>query len=287
MRTVISSLLRLSLPVLVAACAAFSTAACAPARALVADGGGLLGAALPAPVERRAVRGLESTCAAGSIVWILPVRGGVVLVDAGFDEAGARIHEALRGRRVLAVLLTHGHLDHRAAAHLFGAPVYVGRGDLDLVTGARGSKAVIGVVGDALGRPPPPRTLLPVDDGTTLVIGGRTFTAVALPGHTAGSTGWLTSRLLFTGDAIQGPLGDGELWPAPPTVTDDMRLAYRSMRRLLALEADLVLDGHFGATADPQGAARRAIARAHDETALWDHPVLRPAGCREDDVVPR
>lgn len=240
----------------------------------------------PSPVERRAVRGLESTCAAGSIVWIVPVQGGVVLVDAGFDESGEQIRAALGGRQVLAVLLTHGHLDHRSAAHLFPAPVYVGRGDLALVEGTRGSQAAVAVLGDAVGVPPRPRTLLPADDGDALVIGGRTFTAVSLPGHTPGSTAWLTGRLLFTGDAVQGPLGDGELWPAPPTVTDDMRAAYHSLRRLADLDVDAVLDGHFGVTTGVRAAARRALERTHDEDALWEHPAIRPAGCREGDVPP-
>lgn len=208
-------------------------------------------------------------------------------MDAGFDESGEQIEEALEGRRVLAILLTHGHLDHRSAAHLFAAPVYVGRADLDLVEGTRGSEAPVAILGDAVGRPPRPRTLLPVDDGDTLVIGGRTFTAVSLPGHTPGSTAWLTERLLFTGDAVQGPLGDGELWPAPPIVTDDMRQAYASLRRVAHLDVDAILDGHFGVTRSVRSAARRAVVRAHDEEDLWEHPVLRPAGCHEGDGVIR
>lgn len=240
----------------------------------------------PGDVQRRAVRGLDSACSAGSIVWIVPVDGGVVLIDAGFDESGEQIKEALHGRTVKAILITHGHLDHRAAAHLFGAPVYIGRADVDLLEGHRGCEAPVAILGDIVGVPPRPKTVIPVDDGNVLVIGGRTFEALALPGHTPGSTGWLTGRVLFTGDAIQGPLDDGELFPAPGYVTDDMRAAYQSLRKLRSLDVDAILDGHFGVTRRLHDGIEHAIARSHDESALDSQPLLRPAGCREGDTVP-
>lgn len=261
-----------------------SSSSCAPVRGLAAHANRVQTMVAPGDASRRIVPGtnIESACAAGSLTWIVPVTGGVVIVDAGFDESGAQIFAALQGRKVLAVLLTHGHLDHRSAAHLFGAPVYVGRGDLDLVTGARITNSLVGRLGDLIGTPPTPRALLPVDDGDVLVIGMRKFTVVGLPGHTPGSVGWRYGRVMFTGDAVQGPLGDGELWPAPPTVTDDMRMAYASMRKLSMLrDVDVILDGHFGRTERVQDAAVRAVRRVHDDSDLYEHPVLRPAGCVE------
>lgn len=258
-----------------------ATASCAALRGIVADANRVQTFASPSPAERRVVQGIESACAAGSITWIVPVNDGVVLVDAGFDETGAQIMKALHGRRVLAILLTHGHLDHRSAAHLFKAPVYVGEGDIDLVRGERITGSVVGRLGDIIGTPPIPKALLPVDDGEVLMIGMRRFTVIALPGHTPGSVGWKYGRLLFTGDAVQGPLGDGELWPAPPTVTDDMRRAYLSMRKLVSLDVDTILDGHFGRTDGVNTAAMRAIKRVHDDDQLFEHPAVRPAGCAE------
>ena len=255
-------------------------AACAPVRSVVAASEGMAGRLAPAPPERRVLDGVEGVCTATSINWIVPVTDGVVLVDAGFDESGAVLQRALHGRRVLAVLLTHAHPDHRAAAHLFSAPVYLGEDDVPLLEGRYHYRAVLAGLGAAIGIAPRPRTVIPVKDGDVLSIGGRTFTAVALPGHTPGSTGWLTGELLFSGDAILSPNGDG-IYPAPDSVTEDMRLAYDSMRKLERLPVTTLLDAHFGKLHDPKRFLRAAIARSDNEETLYDHPAPRPVGCGE------
>jgi glyoxylase-like metal-dependent hydrolase (beta-lactamase superfamily II) len=255
-------------------------AGCAPLRAFVANVYTLQTRLRPSPPERVVVDGLEHACSAGSINWIVPVDGGVVLVDAGFEEDGEAIRRALRGRPVLAILLTHGHLDHRAAAHQFSAPVYVGRGDVPLLTGAHDFRAPVALLGMIVGVPPLPRTLIPVDDGFTLVVGGRTFRAVALPGHTPGSTAWHSGDWLFTGDAVQAPLGDA-IYPAPAEVTEDLRRAYRSLRKLRDVPFTIMLDAHFGRLDDAKRHLPAALARGADELELFEHPLFRPAGCAE------
>lgn len=255
-------------------------ASCAPLRSFVADVHRVQTWAQPAPPERARAPGVEAVCTAGSLNWIVPVIDGVVLVDAGFDETGEIIRRALHGRRVHAILLTHAHPDHRAAAHLFGAPVYVGRADVPLLEGRYAYRSLLAEGGVLIGTAPVPRTVLPIDDGAVLSIGGRTFTAVALPGHTPGSTGWLSDGLFFTGDAIQSPLGDA-IYPAPQEVTEDMRRAYKSLRRLETLPVTTMLDAHFGRLDDPKRYLRAAIARGDDDDTLMEHPALRPAGCAE------
>ncbi|MBI1945360.1 MAG: MBL fold metallo-hydrolase [Deltaproteobacteria bacterium] len=253
---------------------------CAPLRAVVSTTEGLMGKLSPTPLERLVHPGVEGVCTAASINWIVPVIDGVVLVDAGFDETGEVLSRALRGRRVLAVLLTHAHPDHRAAAHLFNAPVYVGKDDVPLLEGRYRYAGVMADLGRAIGVAPLPRTVIPVLDGQVFVIGGRTFTAVALPGHTPGSTGWVTDTLLFGGDAILSPTGDG-IYPAPDGVTEDMRLAYQSMRKLERLPVTTLLDAHFGTLDRPKRFLQAALARAADDDTLYDHPSPRPVGCGE------
>ena len=255
-------------------------ASCAPLRAVVAGTEGLMSKVGPAPPERMQHPGVEGVCTAASINWIVPVIDGVVLVDAGFDESGEVIRRALRGRRVLAVLITHAHPDHRAAAHLFHAPVYVGADDVPLLEGCYRYQSIMADLGLALGVAPVPHTVIPVSDGDVHVFGGRTVRAIALPGHTPGSTGWLTDGILFGGDAVLSPTGDG-IYPAPDGVTEDMRQAYDSLRKLEHLPITTLLDAHFGKLADPKRYLRAAIARGDDEDTLYDHPSPRPVGCAE------
>ena len=225
--------------------------------------------------------GIELACARATWNYIVPVEGGVVLVDAGYEESGDALTRALRGRAVLAVLLTHGHLDHRSAAHRFGdTPVYVGRADVPLLEGTWAFHAFVPAVGHvALGEPPVPTHVVPVDDGVVVEVGGERFTAIALPGHTPGSVAWHVGRVLFTGDAVQCPLGD-EVYPGPAPVTEDMAQAYASLRKLRDVDFDTILDGHFGRKDDAKAAVRRAIERSRGD--LWAHPALRPVGCTEE-----
>ena len=237
----------------------------------------------PSPPERAAFRadeGLEAVCAAGSLNYLVPVEGGVVLVDAGWDESGAQLEKALKGRKGLAVLLTHAHIDHRSAAHQFGAPVYLGRGDVPLLENRYHYKRFLVSLVSVLGVPPLPAQVIPVDDGAELIFGGRTFKAIALPGHTPGSTAWLTGPFLFTGDAAQSPLGDG-IYPAPGTVTEDMPGAYQSLSKLLGLDFETMLDAHYGRLDDPKRFLPVALVRGESPDTLYDHPSTRPAGCKE------
>lgn len=221
---------------------------------------------------------VEPVCDRGTLNYIVPVDGGVVLIDAGYDENGAHIERALAGRKVLAVLLTHGHLDHRAAAHRFDAPVYVGAGDLDSFTASRFFHAPVPRAGEIfLGIPPAPRRLHGVEDGFVLPVGARSFVAVALPGHTPGSTAWRVGDVLFTGDAVQAPLHD-EIYPAPPMVSEDIERAWRSLRRLADVPFQTLFDGHYGRIDRARAKVRRALDTFRRE-GKFVHPFFRPTGC--------
>ena len=254
---------------------------CAPVRDLASSTYDLQTRLNPAdPARAAAPHGIEAVCARGTLNYLIPVEGSVVLVDAGYDEEGEAILAALEGRKVLAVLLTHGHLDHRAAAHLFDAPVYVGAGDLLSFTDPRHYHALVPLAGEvALGLPPVPRTLLPVEDGEVLVVGGRRFTALHLPGHTPGSTAWLFEDVLFTGDAVQAPRGEA-VFPAPWLVSEDIDGAWRSLRRLERVPFTTLFDGHYGRLDDARPKVRAALD-TYRQQGPFTHPLLRPTGCAE------
>ena len=142
--------MRLSRLCLVGVGAIALAGACAPLRGVVVDAHKVQTALAPSPPERSQLEGVEAACTSGSINWIVPVIDGVVLIDAGFDERGEVLLRQLRGRRVLAVLLTHAHPDHRGAAHLLSAPVYLGSDDVPLLDGTYRYKSLIASLGVAL-----------------------------------------------------------------------------------------------------------------------------------------
>ena len=195
------------------------------------------------------------------------MNGGVVLVDTGFDETGSDVRAAVGAQPIVAVLLTHSHVDHRSGMAAVGAaPVYVGAADARLMRGGREYRATIqALAAHLLPRPALPKTLVEVADGSTLTIGGETFVALALPGHTPGSTVWLWRSAAFTGDAVGGD--DEGIGGPPAIVSEDFRLARNSLSRLWGIDASTLYDGHGG---------RIAHARQKIERYLARHPEAGP-----------
>jgi glyoxylase-like metal-dependent hydrolase (beta-lactamase superfamily II) len=194
----------------------------------------------------RADHGIRGYQTGQSFFYVVPVDGGVVLVDTGGEESGDLLRNALEGERVLAILLTHSHNDHIAAAHLFDAPTYVGPGEEDYVNG---EKEFGGFIQNLFGNPnvtaPPPKQLENVEDNAEISVGGMVFRGIHMPGHTDGSMAWLYQDVLFGGDAI---FGGNPLAPAPGMFSDDPDMADASMEKIAELDFKTLLDGHNGIT---------------------------------------
>lgn len=207
--------------------------------------------------------------------YIVAVDDGVVVVDCGLDPDPRVLLDAIGGRPVRAVLLTHAHADHDAGCAALGAPLYVGRGDVQRLHRRQRGGALFPHAGDRLVGPSPiPDVVVPVDDGAAFTFGGARFTAIALPGHTSGSTAWLVDDALFTGDAIVNLTGQG-LQPSPFTVNDDERRAARAFARLRDVPFTVVLDSHFGATGDGRIEVARALRRLRAEEDAFAVPWSR------------
>ncbi len=84
-------------------------------------------------------------------------------------------------------------------------------------------------------KPHSSQRIIPVYDGDIIDIGGRELKAIALPGHTPGSTALLDkySGMLFSGDPVQ----DGKIFMFGPM--RELSAYILSLKRLLSFEGDI------------------------------------------------
>ncbi len=141
--------------------------------------------------------------------------------------------------RPLAVLLTHGHVDHSGAVGAlldrFRVPLLIHRDDAGMA-GSFETREFARLL--SLPTSPAPDHLL--EDGETVGEGPLAITVHHTPGHTPGSVVFAAGLLLFTGDTLfRGDVGRTDLpggsWPQ----------LQRSLARLRGFPpASVVLPGH-------------------------------------------
>ena len=185
----------------------------------------------------------------GTNCWLLGGDGDeAVVVDPGFDPDG--IHGALRraGRRPVAVLLTHAHLDHASAAGDFAGedvPVLIHPDDAvafdDLDRWNPGFENPLAPVKD----------LRTIADGERLSFAGLSIVVHHTPGHTPGHCSFEVPSALAAGDLVfAGSIGRSDFPNSSPTA---MR---RSLEWFLTLDDELdVLPGHGPRTTVGDGRA--------------------------------
>jgi len=193
------------------------------------------------------VSGFPAGAFAANCYVVAPARGAeCVIVDPGQD-AQQGIDELLVRYRLkpIAVLLTHGHIDHMwSVAPVCGAkgiPAYVHPDDRELLADpAKGLSLTVGQQlfgGITFTEPDDVRELA---DGSALSLAGLEFTVRHTPGHTPGSVTFGSENGLFSGDLLfAGSIGRTDL-PG-----GDHQAMLRSLARTLTLPDDtLVLPGH-------------------------------------------
>ncbi len=183
-----------------------------------------------------------------------------VVVDPGIGVVD-RLDAVLAEHRLhpVAVLLTHGHLDHTfSAAPVCGArgiPAYVHPDDRELL--ADPAKALSMDLTQLFGGRLPyaePEDVALLADGATLSLAGLEITVDHAPGHTGGSvlfrmpgagSPWEAEQLCLSGDVLfAGSIGRTDLpGGSMPRMLDSLR------EKILSLADDtVVLPGHGPAT---------------------------------------
>jgi glyoxylase-like metal-dependent hydrolase (beta-lactamase superfamily II) len=194
------------------------------------------------------VGGGQLTASEDAAIYLINFNGHAALVDAGCGRSLPRLLANIRARgvephQIAYLLLTHCHFDHtggaqalrqqlgcRIVAHALEAP-FLEQGN-NTVTAATWYGA----------------TLAPLQVDRQLsgareeiLLGGRVIEALHTPGHSPGSVVYATVsdglKILFAQD-VHGPLH--------PDLLSDAADYRRSLELLLALEADVLCEGHYG-----------------------------------------
>jgi glyoxylase-like metal-dependent hydrolase (beta-lactamase superfamily II) len=174
--------------------------------------------------------------------------GELVLIDAGagesYDEITMNIERlGLDPTALTTLILTHCHIDHIGGApklrEAFGVKIIMHQLDAEPVE--QGDKKMTAASWYNLLFPPMPVDVKLKQEEERLRLGSQEVICLHTPGHTPGSLSvyldWGDKRVLF-GQDIHGPFSE--------EFGSDLAAWRLSMERLLALEADILCEGHFG-----------------------------------------
>lgn len=202
----------------------------------------------------------------GTNTWIVGDRD-VVIIDPGPDDESHR-HAVMdrltsRDQRCIAILLTHGHLDHSEGARVMADALHVGVRALDPHHrwGAEG-----------------------LSDGDVIPLESTELRVVGSPGHSGDSVSLIdvVDGTLLTGDTI---LGRGTTLVSWPDGTLGDYLDSLARLRDLAQDRKLVriLPGHGPVLSDPVGVISAYLDHRH--ARLAEVRAVYESGVTEPDAI--
>jgi glyoxylase-like metal-dependent hydrolase (beta-lactamase superfamily II) len=236
-------------------------------------------------------------------VFIIQNREGTewVLVDAGLKTTGPRIKALVedifgsKGSRPKAILMTHGHFDHRSSvadlAEEWGVPVYCHHMEKPFLTGKASypppDPAVGGGMMATLSFVYPKFPINITDHIIELPEGGivpelKDWKWIHTPGHTPGHISLFREKdgVLIAGDAVVTTMQESVLaviaqkkWVAGPPkyFTPDWGAAARSVRELSAMEPNVLATGHGQTMYGDE--ARKELHKLSREFWKWGIPA--------------
>lgn len=177
--------------------------------------------------------------------YLIEENGTAVLIDCGGDGSEILDFAAKKAIKIIAVLLTHGHIDHIEGAdrvvEQYQCPLYIHENDAefplnaDLNLSSQIYRMPMGLKAAAIS----------FKDGERLKFDAFEFEVFHTPGHTPGSVCFRFQEYLFTGDTLFYRSVGNEF---PPY--GDFALEIESIRhRLFTLERDFICyPGHGEST---------------------------------------
>ncbi|HEX2533956.1 MAG TPA: MBL fold metallo-hydrolase [Chitinophagaceae bacterium] len=233
-------------------------------------------------------------------VFIIQDREGPnwILVDAGLKTSAPKIRQMVSdvlgaGGRPLAIVMTHGHFDHRGSlqelAESWGVPVYCHHMERPYLTGKASYPPPDPTVGGGMMAtlsfmyPKEPINIedrlneLP-EDGT--IPGMQEWKWIHTPGHTPGHISLFREQdgVLIAGDAFvttqqesaMSVMTQKKIVCGPPKYfTPDWGAAARTVRALAALEANVIATGHGQSFYGDEG--RKALHKLSRE--FWSQGI--------------
>ncbi len=221
------------------------------------------------------VGGMELTDPADAAVYLVRFGDKAALIDSG----SGRGHSQLIGNvaeclgpnvQLEYLLLTHCHFDHtggaRALRDHYGCRIVAH--ELDAIYLQSGNNRVTGAHWYG-GRLEPFSVDIKLQGReSSLSIGSGTVRAIHCPGHSPGSVVYTTDidgRLILFGQDVHGPIHS--------EFRSDEKQYLDSLTRLLTLQADILLEGHFGVI-EPKEEVRAFIEYWRSPVGVSHYAVL-------------